>query len=423
MRVLVGSKNAWNDMNAVGNTLSNFFGCQDNMEFASLYSRSELPANRVCGRYFRITETAMLKNIFTPEKIGSSFSLEAGDMDFSQSSVQNSERKAINFVKSHSLKPVYYLSDKLWESGKWINAKLKKFITDFNPDIFFSFATEPIILRQRMELVKELCSSKCVLFIADDVYAVYKTDGNKRVIDDFIWCLKNADLIYGASEQLCREYAELFGINISFLCKGCEVRDVDISKPLSPVRLIYAGNLFYGRDRILAKLIDEVNGINKSSQTKLFVEIYTASPVSDEMQSRLNVEGAGKVMGARAYDEIKEILHSAAVALQVESFDRDEIKKVRLSYSTKISDCLQSGSAVMAIGPNGIASIEYLKGVDGATVITDDKDIPDILRLIADNPQQLIDAALKTNEFAKKYHDIKSVRSRIESEFIKISEK
>ena len=417
MRILVGSKNAWNDMNAVGNTLSNWFYAQEDMEFSSLYSRSQLPANRVCSDYFRITETQMLRNIFAPENVGSHFTLGSDKMNFEAGSSGSTERRLIDFVKEHSLKPVYTLSDKLWADGRWANERLKNYIKEFNPDIFFSFATEPVVLRKRMELVKELCNSKCVLFVADDVYSVFLKDGKKRVIGDFEWCMNNADYIYAASEEMCKEYSETFKREFHFLCKGCEVSPVGRNKPASPIRLVYAGNLFYGRDEILALTAQAVEAINRQSETKLFLEIYTASPVADTMQSRLNVEGASKVMGAKPYSQIVEIMRQAHIVLQVESFDKAEIEKVRLSFSTKISDCLQSGSAVVAIGPDGISSIEYLKKVGGATVITDTDSIADVLSDFAAKPSLLSEYAEKTNKFALENIEIKTVRKKISDDF------
>lgn len=423
MRILVGSKNAWNDMNAVGNTLSNWFGNQEGMEFSSLYSRAGMPANRICNDYYRITEIQILKNLLTPENIGSHFTLDFDEMDFSAVGVQNKERKAIDFIKSHSLKSVYSISDKLWKSEKWVNQRLRSYIKDFNPDIFFSFATDPSVLKIRMSLLKELCSAKCVLYVADDVYSALKAEHNARETENFEWCMANADLLYGASPELCREYAAVFGREFSFLCKGCEIREVADAASLSTIRLVYSGNLYYGRDETLARLIQAVKQLNEKQSCNMFVEIYTTSPVSEEMKKRLNVDGAGKIMGARAYSEITEIMHSADIALLVESFEKDDIEKVRLSFSTKISDCLQSGSAVMAIGPDGISSVEYLKGVDGSYVITDISKLGDVLSEIAENPKDITRRARAVNCFAERNHGIATVRERIKKDFVELIQK
>ena len=61
MRILVISRNAWDDTNAIGNTMSNFFGGIDNVVFASMYFRSATPNNRLRKRNYRDSETENLK--------------------------------------------------------------------------------------------------------------------------------------------------------------------------------------------------------------------------------------------------------------------------------------------------------------------------------------------------------------------------
>jgi hypothetical protein len=82
-----------------------------------------------------------------------------------------------------------------------------------------------------------------------------------------------------------------------------------------------------------------------------------------------------------------EILAKADIVLHAESFAKKEIRKTRLSFSTKIIDCMQSGSCLLAIGPESTASIRFLQGEGIAeTIVTDD--VSDIearlLRLIQD---------------------------------------
>lgn len=78
-----------------------------------------------------------------------------------------------------------------------------------------------------------------------------------------------------------------------------------------------------------------------------------------------------------------------------------KMKIIRLLFS-KIIDCLQSGSCMMAIGPENISSIEYCKKIDGVIIITDINEIYNNLYKIVNNFESLIDNAKKTYDFAKK---------------------
>ena len=421
MRILIGSINAWHNSNAIGNTLSNWFDSQENMVFSNLYSRSEMPSNNVCTDYFRITETQMLKNLFSKEKNGYHFNYDARKGNSTTPNTAKHENSIINIIKKYNLSLVYALSQSLGNSNLWINNKLKEYISNYSPDIFFSFAEKPIILRKRIETIKSLCKNcKVVLFVADDVYTVFKQSTlprKKQLVSDFDWCIANADLVYGASDELCKEYKSIFSRDFKLLCKGCDVKDVK-EKNNEVISLVYAGNLFYGRDKTLCELVNAIEKVNSLGNKKMRLEIYTASPVSEESSKILNTDGASKIVGPKPYSEVVEKMHNADIVLHVESFEEDEIQKVRLSYSTKIIDCLQSGSCPLAIGPDGIASINYFKKVDGAITVTNTRCLTDILADLVKSPSKIYDNALLCNAYAKKYHDINTVRERINSDFI-----
>ena len=54
MRILVITRNAWDDTNSIGNTMSNLFSNWDDVEFANIYFRSALPNNDICKKYYQI---------------------------------------------------------------------------------------------------------------------------------------------------------------------------------------------------------------------------------------------------------------------------------------------------------------------------------------------------------------------------------
>ena len=122
-------------------------------------------------------------------------------------------------------------------------------------------------------------------------------------------------------------------------------------------------------------------------------------------------------MGPRSYDEIKHIMHEADVVLHVESFDEKSIETVKYSFSTKIIDCLQSGSQILGVGPSRIASIEYLKKVDGAMVITTGDEIEEKIMQIVSSPEKMLKNIEQTYKYALERHDIVNVQSNLKSEF------
>ena len=79
------------------------------------------------------------------------------------------------------------------------------------------------------------------------------------------------------------------------------------------------------------------------------------------------------------------------VALHVEAFDVTNRHIVRMSFSTKIIDCMDSGCAVMAICDEKQAGGAYLRRNGCAICINDLSEVAHVLRNILDNPLLLID--------------------------------
>ena len=75
------------------------------------------------------------------------------------------------------------------------------------------------------------------------------------------------------------------------------------------------------------------------------------------------------------YQGLIEKYRNSDVAVHVESFDLKNRLTTRLSFSTKIIDCMNSGCAILAIGPNSQAGMAYLKDNNAAICINNIKDI------------------------------------------------
>lgn len=74
--------------------------------------------------------------------------------------------------------------------------------------------------------------------------------------------------------------------------------------------------------------------------------------------------------GAVSAEQIPQIMSSSLMVIHAESFDPAMMELVRFSVSTKIAESLMYGPCLLAYGPEGIASIDYLKENDAAYVIT-----------------------------------------------------
>lgn len=411
MRILTISNAAWDDRNSVGNTQSNWFSDWPGVEICSLYTRGAVPYNKCCHYYFQVTISDILKHLFSREKIGRLFT----NNDIQKNLIHTSSEEKIA-ISATGWKRSFFqkIVEIVYSSKIWFNNRIKEFIVDFNPDIVFCFAIAEPFRYSILKFVSKNTSAKIVTWIADDVYGqTYSMDFFTRWVYQrrYRTLFDISYKVYGVSQMLCEEYSRLYGIIIDPLYKGCSFMPCK-SSVNNPIRIIYAGNLYYGRDRTLSALAAIIRQVNKD-KCNIELSIYSATSVSKEVLDQLSIDGSSKLYGPRPYSEIKDLMSESDIVLHVESFDAEQIKDVRLSFSTKIIDCMQSGSTIMAIGPKGIASIEYLRSIKGVIVIDDLKEIEKNVKSIIERPERLLEKAKDIQKFARINHSSSRVRSQL----------
>lgn len=421
MKILVVTRNAWDNTNSIGNTMSNFFENWTDCEFANLYFRESKPKNNVCKKYFRISEQMLLKNLFTPNKIGRYFEMEQSvDREVAQAA-EKREKNLVGWMHKYGMQGLNRFAELLWEWVPWKNKRLEKFVTEFNPDVIFSFAKAEPQYSLSMLHLKKITRAKLALFIADDVYGEYEDIGSRRgkkLITRFGQLMQAADSVYGISEDICREYGKRFGREIAPLYKGADIESVK-TYVNQPLQMVYAGNLQMGRTSPLKRVAREVEAINAKG-IGLEFSIYTGTEIPDKDKELLNT-GHTHFCGLREYSEIKKILANTDMILHAESFENEYIKKVRYSISTKIMDALQCGNILVVYGPKGIASVEYAKQIPGAIVMDGEDDIARLAEHSLYETDALIDRARQINEYAAKHHDRARIQAGLRSDLQKLS--
>lgn len=414
MNILVISNIEWSDANAFGNTVSNFFVGFD-AEFSCVYRRSSMPNNSICQKYYTITTKDCLKNIFAKENIGRQF--DYADTITAQTKKGNhsgTERKLIGFMHRFGLSFLRDVDDWLFCCRRWDNHRFRWFIESVKPDVVFTFISPSKPILQLLEAVKRYSPGcKIIASVVDDVYGVSRK-AKRRCIEKQI---EMCNRLYGASEEICTEYGKLFNRTFAPLYKGCTFENHVVKKSSKKIHFVYAGNLYYGRAETLAALAAAIVKHNQTSSSKVELCIYTATEVSDKLRTKLHINGASMLCSSKPYAEIKKIMQDAHVVLHVESFEPKQIEVVKYSFSTKLIDCLQSGSVMMAIGPESIASIRYAAHVPGAVCVTDLAMLDGVVDALT--TADLFSMAQATRQFAIKNHDAKELCRRLVADFAK----
>ena len=426
MNILVFSEAAWDDKNSFGNTVSNFL-CGDGWKedhFCNFYARKQMPDNKVDASYYNLSAVDIVKGLLRGNIKGQRFTSDDIRSGKERTALDHEkEQRSIDKLHQNKNEFIYFGHEQIWRSRLWMNRYFKRFISENKPDILFAFATSSYILWPLIQYLKKYTHCKMVLLVADDVYgsmdhcAWYRKGYLKRELKK---CISAADKLYGISEEMSELYENRFGKPVTTLYKGCDLSQEPKRYVNHPLRFVYAGNLLWGREDTLAMVADALEKTNQDD-LKATLEIYTGAAITEQLQKKLNRGRSSQIMGARPYDDIKRIVHDADVVLHVESFEKQAMELVRYSFSTKIIDCLQSGNQVLGIGPAGIASINYLKKVDGALVVEDRGKVENTLTQLIQQGQTL-ENAKKTRKYALAYHELDAMQKKLRIDFEMLAE-
>ena len=136
MRIITIANAAWDDRNAVGNTLSNWFTGWKDLELHSMYTRETPPINSCCLYYYKVTVTDIIKNFFAWKKIGRTFNMASCQTEDSDSM----ETKAVSNIRGWKRAFLGFVVDVIYSTKVWLNGKMKAYIKEVDPDVVFCFA-------------------------------------------------------------------------------------------------------------------------------------------------------------------------------------------------------------------------------------------------------------------------------------------
>lgn len=359
-----------------GNVLISIFGGGE-FELANIYCKGEFPDVDVCqGRYFQLTDRMALDSILHHKPMGQYVSVE----DDASTSV-NANGGQYSFFQKHNWEIFYLLREMIWQMADIRNEELFRFVEDFAPDIIFAPLCPSRYALRVHRLVMGATNCPCVTYFYDDIYSL-----KQLRFSPIYWLnrfllrgainknLKCCDVVYTMSEQQAQEYEKLIHRKLEVLRKPSGDQWTMNVIPHEGIRIIYAGGTYWGRDKTLVEVARTVRKLRGEGQNVL-LDIYTNSPMSRRIHKELQDGICCKVHKAIPFQQLVEEYAKSDIALHVESFEKKYAMSIRLSFSTKIVDCLSSGCAVMAICPGNNSGWQYLNDENAAVCVDNIRDI------------------------------------------------
>lgn len=393
-RILVVGITAWNSKS--GSTWPFLLNIYDSENIANIYIRDEMPDSKVCSRYFNISENRVLKSIFNKKiKTGKEITSENCAENIQDLNAHNERYQKMKKKRRYSLLMAREL---VWKLGNWKTAELDAFIDSFKPDIILYAMTCNIHHCNMIEYAIKRTGAKAVAYIWDDTFTYKQSDEIGYKIYRFFQrnalkrLAKITDRFFAISDMTKKEADEFFGIDSVILTKPLYIEPkVDYSGFEMPIKAVYTGNLFIGRDKTLARIVKAAEKIN-SDGVKIKFDIYTSTVLSDEIKNALNCDYC-EIHNAVPQEEVFEIQRNSDLMLFVEDIDGPDARVARLSFSTKITDYLSSGKCILAVGDKETAPMQYFIKNNAAVIASDDKEIEEKLHMLVNNPELLVQYA------------------------------
>ena len=150
------------------------------------------------------------------------------------------------------------------------------------------------------------------------------------------------------------------------------------------------------------------------------LDVYSNSFLNKRQLKCLNDGINSTVHKAISLSELNDIYSKSDIALHVESFDLKNRLAVRLSFSTKIIDCLASGCATVAICHKSQSGFQYLKTNDVALCCDNLNQLEQLLNTIIKSPNILCDVQKRAVDFGKLNHSEKIITKELCADFCRV---
>lgn len=399
-----------------GKTLQTLFSGFAKNELAQLYFSPEKPNIDMCESYYQICEKQMLKSCFglLKNRCGGTVVPSAAGAERNKT-----ERNALKLTKNKRTIFVRLARECVWSITHWDNAKLKMWLQQEKPDVIFAIMQDTNGAIKALRSIAKATNCKIILYITDDYYndpensrnflrkLYYKQRKNlyadiKKSLCAVIGCSEKITAYFKAQLQFEGPTATVYTPAAAmYTCLPYKTQDQN-----SLVTIRYFGNLGLGRWQLLKQLGLTVQKINSGGK-KAILEVYS-SDMDPDTHKALTIENGCIYKGWVHGQEYYALLQNADIAVHVESFEQENIRRTWGSISTKIADYLGAGKCILAIGPLALASIDHIQEV--SCVVSDLTDLQSKLETLILDAEKRTELQLQARSLANRAHDLKSTK-------------
>lgn len=406
-RVLVISHNSFSNETNMGKTLESQFSSYDNQCIAQLFFSNEIPVSNCCKNFFRITDIEVIKSILTRRKTGSRLK---GKM-FIKNDI-NDKWISHKVRKKGRIPFIYIARNLIWILGRWKSIDLFEWLNEFNPEVIYYASGDYSFSYKITKFISKKLEIPIIIGCYDDFYInKYKTINPMYYLNRYTYLREVRSLFAlsscftAVSDKMNEDYSALFHR------KGFTLYTPTVNEKkyiyIKSNKIVYAGNLGQGRADQLIRLGRIISHLNIEGISK--IHVYSAEQ-REEITNKLKEESSISFHGRITSDEVWNILCESKYIIHTESFEDEHKNRVKYSFSTKIADSLGSGSCLIAIGPEDVASIEYLIKNRCACVLTQWDNASKKLTELFSNAEMYNYYVKNAGETVKRNHNLNKIQ-------------
>jgi len=416
-KVLVISNNCFSYTNSNGRTLGNFFMNWDKDSLAQFYIQSELPSSDVCKNYYRITDSEILRSLFTFKQYGRILREHDIISNTEKTRTDTGFERIIKTSKTRRTPFLQILRNLLWYSKKWKTEIFDKWIAGFNPEIILLQVGDSIFMYDIALSLSKQFNIPLFIYNSEDYYFkdrrsispifhIHRRFLKKR----FENLMANTAYVVYICDMLKDDFNKTFNIPGEAIYTSSTFTSEYKDKNNDPPKISYLGNIGVERWKSLVEIGKAIQSINSD----YYINIYTQN-VPLEAKEYLTAENGIMLKGSIPYVEVIKIMKESDVLLHVESFSDFAKWDLKHAFSTKIADSLSCGTCLFVYGPEEIASIKYLKENKAAYIVSEKESLRNGLKEIINDKELRREIVKNARILAQKKHNANINQKRFEN--------
>jgi hypothetical protein len=371
-KILIVGANTFDGSDATSITLKNLYSRWDKDKIAFIYLTSNSTLKNNSKHIFPVSRRKFF-NLNSPgnttliQEIKSARSIVVGVQGLAASS--SLKNKFFNFLHTvfsayYSLVPYQYSSD------------LDGFIRKFKPDIIYSplgsIGIMKLVLKvsnkYNLPVVPHFMDDWVTTMFANNLFLTIPRLAQNRYLHKILKLTVHGFTI---SEKMATEYTSRYKKPFVALMNCVEIPKLDLYSVKQEhddcIRFSFCGGLHLNRWVSLVFLCNSLR--NTANIKKIEFQIYTTESDWELYKNHFQKFPFVHYMGFVPNSDLLNYQIQQDVLIHVESFDKKIMNYTRLSISTKIPEYLALKKTIIAVGPPGIASIEYLKENNCAIIV------------------------------------------------------